>query len=898
MINSPQYYELPDGQILKQTKDGVFAYDPARRTWKEDAHHTSVFAWDRPCGKPCAHLRQKADLSDALPPFPAADAFYPGAIVQFGAYPQESANDFSPIRWLVLQTDGETALCIALECLITAGYCDHEKAQGNYEAIWWENSQARAILNGPFYQDAFSKEEKARILPRTLCVPSQGKPCADPVFLLSEQEVLRYFPEPSDRRARASATAWEKALKFQDPAYVFWWILPQEDDYPTAIYPKAVCPNGAFYWHGRLVCHPDYSLRPCVQIRYAESGRQAAGPGLDAFQVMRSRYEGCLLGGAVGDALGYPVEFLKEAAIRAEYGPQGIRTLAQAGRPAVISDDTQMTLFAANAIVCREQLGGELMKSLWTAYCEWLGTQGDTSRMDDPGHPQMWVYNEPKMHARRAPGNTCLAAIRNSPHGGSIQQPVNGSKGCGAVMRAAPFGLAVNAREAFGDGAVGVYKMAVEDAALTHGHPMAWASSCALAQMIYHIVQQRPGRDYRLEEVVPMSFFHMDPAVNGQLQALLRRAVQLAQDKKVSDLDGIHALGEGWVAEEALAIAVFCAVRYQDDFAAAIRAAVNHSGDSDSTGAICGNILGAWLGRDAVETAFDLNDLELREVIVKMADQLYDAVNAPARSAPPVQPKPAPAPLKPLRPVGLMYTPLTKKALQLCFSAHRHQMDKSGLPYAIHPLHLAEQMETEAEVCAALLHDTVEDGGCTLEDLRKAGMPNEVVEAVRCLTRNRQTHYLDYIVELRGNPIARRVKLADLAHNSDLDRLDNVTGQDRRRVLKYRMAQAILADDHYDEGPGCFCKQIPLSLDQPLYLFVFYTADGTVKKYAIDDPMAQDFCVVIDAREGERLRRALAPGRTLPEALADWAQEGGGCAQVQSLLRQLGICFKAEHLYG
>lgn len=898
MINSPQYYELPNGQILKQTKDGVFAYDPAQKTWKEDAHHTSVFAWDRPCGNPCAHLRQKVDLSDVLPPFPAAGAFYPGAIVQFGAYPQESANDFSPIRWLVLQTDGETALCIALECLITAGYCDHEKAQGNPEAIWWENSQARAILNGPFYQDAFSAEEKARILPRTLCVPRQGNPCADPVFLLSEQEVLRYFPEPSDRRARACATAWEKALKSQDPAYVFWWILPQEDGYPTGIYPKAVLPNGEINFHGRLVYHPDFSLRPCVQIRYAESNRQAAGPGLDAFQVMRSRYEGCLLGGAVGDALGYPVEFMKEAAIRAEYGPQGIRTLAQAGRPAVISDDTQMTLFAANAIVCREQLGGDLRKSLWTAYCEWLGTQGDTSRMDDPERPKMWVYNEPKMHAWRAPGNTCLAAIRNSPHGGAIQQPVNGSKGCGAVMRAAPFGLAVSAKGACGDGDVGVYKMAVEDAALTHGHPMAWASSCALAQMIYQIVQQRPGRDYRLEKVVPMSFFHMDPAVNGQLQALLRRAVQLAQDKKVSDLDGVHALGEGWVAEEALAIAVFCAVRYQDNFAAAICAAVNHGGDSDSTGAICGNILGAWLGREAVEAAFDLNDLELREVIVKMADQLYEAVNARARPAPPAQPKPAPAPLKPLRPVGLMYTPLTKKALQLCFSAHRHQMDKSGLPYVIHPLHLAEQMETEAEVCAALLHDAVEDGGCTLEDLRKAGMPNEVVEAVRCLTRNRQTHYLDYIAALRKNPIARRVKLADLAHNSDLNRLDNVTGQDRRRVLKYRMAQAVLQSDQYDQTLKHFRKRIPLSLDQPLYLSVFYDITGSVEKYSIDIEKAEDSHYELDPHQAEKLRLALDPGRTLPEALADRAQAGGGCAQVESLLRQLGIVFKAEHFYG
>ena len=619
----------------------------------------------------------------------------------------------------------------------------------------------------------------------------------------------------------------------------------------------------------------------------------------DAARILRSRYEGCLLGGAVGDALGYPVEFMKETAIRAKYGPQGIQTLAQAGRPALISDDTQMTLFAANAIVCREQTGGHLTKSLWTAYREWLGTQGDTSRMDDPERPKMWVYREPRMHALRAPGNTCLSAIRNSPHGGTIQHPVNGSKGCGSVMRAAPFGLAVNAKGAFGDGGASVCKMAAEDAALTHGHPMARASSAALARMIFNIAaQQHHGRNCRLQEVVPLPVFKIDPAVNSRLQTLLQQAVQLAQDKKVSDLDGIHALGEGWVAEEALAIAVFCAVRYQDDFAAAIRAAVNHGGDSDSTGAICGNILGAWLGREAVEAAFDLNDLELREVIVKMADQLYDAVNAPARPAPPAQPKPAPAPLKPLRPVGLMYTPLTKKALRICFDAHGGQADKSGLPYVIHPLHLAEQMETEYEVCAALLHDAVEDGGCALEDLRKAGMPNEVVEAVRCLTRTRQARYLDYIAALRKNPIACRVKLADLAHNSDLNRLDNVTGQDRRRVLKYRMAQAVLQSDRYDPVLKHFRKRIPLSLDQPLYLSVFYDITGSVEKYSIDIEKAEDSHYELDPHQAEKLRLALAPGRTLPEALADWAQAGGGLAQVESLLGQLGIDFKAEHFYG
>ena len=133
---------------------------------------------------------------------------------------------------------------------------------------------------------------------------------------------------------------------------------------------------------------------------------------------------------------------------------------------------------------------------------------------------------------------------------------------------------------------------------------------------------QHPQRDYALQDAIAKTGGPGDKKIRN----LLDRAVSLALTPSVSDLEGIHRLGEGWVAEEALAIAIFCAVRYQNDFSAAIRAAVNHKGDSDSTGAVCGNILGAWLGKEAVEEAFDLRNLELRDVIEKIADQLFDTV--------------------------------------------------------------------------------------------------------------------------------------------------------------------------------------------------------------------------------------------------------------------------------
>ena len=141
---------------------------------------------------------------------------------------------------------------------------------------------------------------------------------------------------------------------------------------------------------------------------------------------------------------------------------------------------------------------------------------------------------------------------------------------------------------------------------------------------------------------------------------------------------------------------------------------------------------------------------------------------------------------------GFFYTPLTKKALALSFAVHQFQQDKSGLPYVFHPFHLAEQMYTEEEICAALLHDVVEDYAYTMEDLRAMGFPEAVLEALALLTHDDATPYLDYVARLRSNPIARKVKRADLAHNSDEARLNEIGPADRKRLEKYRLAAELL----------------------------------------------------------------------------------------------------------
>ena len=140
----------------------------------------------------------------------------------------------------------------------------------------------------------------------------------------------------------------------------------------------------------------------------------------------------------------------------------------------------------------------------------------------------------------------------------------------------------------------------------------------------------------------------------------------------------------------------------------------------------------------------------------------------------------------------MIYTPLTKKAMKLCFEAHKDQVDKSGLPYVFHPFHLAEQMTDELTTVTALLHDVVEDSDYTLADLGEMGFPATVLDALAMLTHDDGSAYLEYVARLKTNPIARAVKLADLRHNSDLTRLDHVDEKALARVEKYRKAIDLL----------------------------------------------------------------------------------------------------------
>ena len=269
-----EYYEFPNGEVVKSIpSEGVYRFDSSKGLWEIDYSLTAEFAWDRPYGEPCEHLRKKVDVSCDLPPFPHESEFKPGETVLIGAYPQKSLYDFSPIEWIVLNTDETFATCISKHCLITSGYCDPQKTYGNTELLFWENSLAREVCNHHFFDTAFSKDEKARLIPKKLSNIRLGNKCEDLVFLLSEQEVLEYFPNQSQRLAKPTPYAIQKGAVLGYGAhkdFTCWWTLPEEnaDMNYGSIFPKAVLFQGAFQFHGRNVFHIDFTIRPCIQVRY------------------------------------------------------------------------------------------------------------------------------------------------------------------------------------------------------------------------------------------------------------------------------------------------------------------------------------------------------------------------------------------------------------------------------------------------------------------------------------------------------------------------------------------------------------------------------------------------------------------------------------------------------
>lgn len=335
------------------------------------------------------------------------------------------------------------------------------------------------------------------------------------------------------------------------------------------------------------------------------------------------RVVGCLLGGAVGDALGAPIEFMTLPEIRKKFGPEGLKDYSPAyGRLGAITDDTQMTLFTAEGLLraaCRMEHKGICNPQLivYLAYLRWLKTQGYESKSDLFGlattnnEPNGWLIDVKDLHSRRGPGNTCLSALKSDSFGITDGQPINDSKGCGGVMRAAPAGIVPDAVEQ-------AFRLGCETSAITHGHPTGWLAGGALAVIVHTLLRGQSIRDATSEALRLLK----EDRRSGECRAALEAAVELA-GREQPTAEKLTTLGGGWIAEEALAIGVYAAL-VAGTFQEGVLLAVNHGGDSDSTGSIAGNILGAALGRKAIPKIW-LERLELKDVIETISADLVTA---------------------------------------------------------------------------------------------------------------------------------------------------------------------------------------------------------------------------------------------------------------------------------
>lgn len=338
------------------------------------------------------------------------------------------------------------------------------------------------------------------------------------------------------------------------------------------------------------------------------------------------KYRGCLIGGAVGDALGYAVEFIEDSHIFEKYGEKGITEYSLVNGVAPISDDTQMTLFTANGLLLGTTRGmmrgimGTYPSYIALCYRDWLKTQmADEFGFEPPQYS--WLNNIPAMNHSREPGRTCISYLMNN-NLGSTAEPKNNSKGCGGVMRVAPIGLYFEGKPYTSDQ---IDMIGAETAAITHGHELGYIPAAMLVHIIHLLAH---GTEMTVRDAVEdakRAVSRLFPKAEhlNELIRLTDNAIRLAADNDIDELDAIRELGEGWVAEETLAIAIYCSLKYEHDFEKAIIASVNHSGDSDSTGAVTGNILGAHLGMTAIPDKF-LTNLELRDTILEIADDLFN----------------------------------------------------------------------------------------------------------------------------------------------------------------------------------------------------------------------------------------------------------------------------------
>ncbi|MCH7399943.1 ADP-ribosylglycohydrolase family protein [Belliella sp. DSM 107340] len=335
----------------------------------------------------------------------------------------------------------------------------------------------------------------------------------------------------------------------------------------------------------------------------------------------KDKYLGCILGGAIGDALGAPIEFLSYEFIISKYGASGVQSYVEhPNGKGEFTDDTQMLLFTAEGLLRAKHraelkgIGGAQTQITYQSYLRWLHTQGVNviGSVKSHGFMEGWLIKKTELYKRRDPGGTCINALKSEKMG-TVLAPINDSKGCGTVMRVAPVGLIFNHNRKI------AFEEGVKISAITHGHPSGFLSGGLLASIIADL---SIGLDLKTSisnglRILKKWKNHEEVYQKvSQARALHKKYI----NKDISQ-DAIKLIGEGWVAEEALAISLLCALHYSHDFKKAVTTSINHNGDSDSTGAITGNIVGLIVGQHLIPTEWKEN-LMFKEIVEEIGNDL------------------------------------------------------------------------------------------------------------------------------------------------------------------------------------------------------------------------------------------------------------------------------------
>ena len=331
-----------------------------------------------------------------------------------------------------------------------------------------------------------------------------------------------------------------------------------------------------------------------------------------------SYFYGALLGGAIGDALGAPIEFMRFEQVMGILGTAGITDyiIPPGHKHALVTDDTQLMMFTAEGLIRsatrahrkqKERTLEGISIAVFRAYLRWLYTQGlQTARWSTKDYDG-WLVKVSRMHAYREPGVTCLTSLGKGVMG-TVEKPLNDSLGCGCVMRVVPVGL-VEEKER-------VFEVGKRLAAITHGHPTAYLSAGTLAYIIKEIIE-----DKSIAEAVSASRERLSREKDCEkVLEKIDLAVQLAKEGEHSR-DKIEQIGKGFVAHEVLAMAIYAALCYPEDYLRVVLLGVNHSGDSDSVGGITGCILGCYLGVQKIPVELTTK-IELHNEIKELATDL------------------------------------------------------------------------------------------------------------------------------------------------------------------------------------------------------------------------------------------------------------------------------------